>query len=115
MQSQFSETQLFEILFRPSQCAEFEVITVLVAEFRLSVYLIVNMHFSGITVTVLSYSLSLFLLFGFCYMVYLVTYHNSECQKHRSMPSPSCLVVQGNLHPVHIDQSRLSHFKYLKI
>lgn len=69
--------------------------------------------FSGITV--LSYSLFLFVLFGFCYMVYLVTYHKSECQKHWSMCNPSCLVIQGNLHPVHIDQSRLSHFTDLKI
>jgi len=48
-------------------------------------------------------------------MVYLVTYHNSECQKHRSMCSPSYLVIQGNLHPVQIGRSRLNHFKDLKI
>ena len=48
-------------------------------------------------------------------MIYLVTYHNSECQKHQSMCSPSCFIIQDNLHPVHIDRSRMSHFKDLKI
>jgi hypothetical protein len=64
VQSQLSETQLFEVLFCQSQCAEFEVITVLDAEFRWSVYLCVNMLFSGITV--LSYS-----VFFLCYWVLL--------------------------------------------